>query len=194
MAVSSRDGLPGARPSRPGQAERPLLAAAGLVLGHNPAMSRITEQSARLDVGRYPARFRYRTVYSDMDVNRHLNNGTFGRLFEEGRVDLHHRVFGSSATPRSAHGPALLLATITMEFVREGRYPGSVEVATAVTRVGRSSFELAQAAFQDGACIALADCVMVKAARGPEVGPVSLTEAERETLAKLAFMAGYGPG
>jgi acyl-CoA thioester hydrolase len=129
-----------------------------------------------------------------MDVNRHLNNGTFGRLFEEGRVDLHHRVFGSSATPRSAHGPALLLATITMEFVREGRYPGSVEVATAVTRVGRSSFELAQAAFQDGACIALADCVMVKAARGPEVGPVSLTEAERETLAKLAFMAGYGPG
>jgi acyl-CoA thioester hydrolase len=157
-------------------------------------MSRITEQSARLDVGRYPARFRYRTVYSDMDVNRHLNNGTFGRLFEEGRVDLHHRVFGSSATPRSAHGPALLLATITMEFVREGRYPGSVEVATAVTRVGRSSFELAQAAFQDGACIALADCVMVKAARGPEVGPVSLTEAERETLAKLAFMAGYGPG
>ena len=83
----------------------------------------------------------------------------------------------------------MLLATITMEFLREGRYPGSVEVATAVTCVGHSSFGLAQAAFQDGGCVALADCVMVKAARGPEVGPVPLTEAERKVLASLAFTA-----
>ena len=154
-------------------------------------MSRLAEQPARLEAGHYPARFGYRTVYSDMDVNRHLNNGTFGRLFEEGRADLNHRVFRSSGI---AYGPALLLATITMEFLREGRYPGSVEVATAVTRVGRSSFGLAQAAFQDTGCVALADCVMVKASRGPGVGPVPLTEVEREILAKLAFTADHRPG
>jgi hypothetical protein len=47
---------------------------------------------------------------------------------------------------------------------------------------------LAQAAFQDGACVALADCVMVKASPGLGdlgSGPVPLTE--REQLAALAF-------
>ena len=150
-------------------------------------MSRLAEQPARLDAGHYPARFSYRSVYSDMDTNRHLNNGTFGRLFEEGRVGLNHRVFGGLAASGTAGGSTLLLATITMEFLREGRYPGSMEIATAVTRAGQSSFGLAQAAFQDGACVALADCVMVKAARDPGVGPVPLTEAEREALARLAF-------
>jgi acyl-CoA thioester hydrolase len=157
-------------------------------------VTRLAEQSARLHAGHYPARFSYRSVYSDMDANRHLNNGTFGRLFEEGRADLQHRVFGRPATPRTVGGPALLLATITMEFLREGRYPGSMEVATAVTRVGHSSFGLAQAAFQDGTCVALADCVMVKAARDPGVGPVPLTEIEREALAALAFTANHRPG
>jgi acyl-CoA thioester hydrolase len=157
-------------------------------------VSRLTEQAARLDVCHYPARFGYRTVYGDMDANCHLNNGTFGRLFEEGRSDLHHRVFSAPAASDAATRPTLLLATITMEFLRQGRYPGSVEVATAVTRIGHSSFGLAQAAFQDGGCVALADCVMVKASRGPGIGPVPLTEAEREALAKLAFTAGQRPG
>jgi len=141
---------------------------------------RLAGQAGRLDAGNYPVRFAYRTLYGDLDPNGHLNNGAFGRLFEEGRADLHHRVMDIPA----ANGLILLLATITIEFLREGRYPGSVEVASAVLRVGGSSYVLAQAAFQDGACVALADCVIVKASRD---GPVPLTEAERALLAGLAF-------
>ena len=141
---------------------------------------RLAGQAGRLDAESYPVRFAYRTLYGDLDPNGHLNNGAFGRLFEEGRADLHHRVMDIPA----ANGLILLLATITIEFLREGRYPGSVEVASAVLRVGGSSYVLAQAAFQDGACVALADCVIVKASRD---GPVPLTEAERALLAGLAF-------
>jgi hypothetical protein len=35
---------------------------------------------------------------------------------------------------------------------------------------------------------------MVKAARDPGVGPVPLTQTEREALAKLAFTANHRPG
>jgi len=143
-------------------------------------MSRLSEQAARLDLGSYPVRFAYRTLYSDMDTNRHLNNVAFGRLFEEGRVDLTRRVFDVPATP----GLTMMLATITIEFLAEARYPGSVEVASAVSHIGGSSFSLGQAASQDGACVALADCVMVKAVAGR---PVPLTEDEREHLAGLAY-------
>jgi pimeloyl-ACP methyl ester carboxylesterase/acyl-CoA thioesterase FadM len=101
-----------------------------------------------------------------MDTNRHLNNVAFGRLFEEGRVDLTRRVFDVPATP----GLTMILATITIEFLAEARYPGSVEVASAVTRIGGSSFTLGQAAGQDGACVALADGVMAKAVAG-RAGP-----------------------
>jgi len=144
-------------------------------------VSRLSEQAARLDVDNYPVRFAYRTLFSDMDTNRHLNNVAFGRLFEEGRVELHRRAFGPSAPP----GLTMMLATITIEFLAEARYPGSVEVATAVARVGGSSFTLDQAVYQDGACVALADCVMVKAVASR---PVPLTESERERLADLMFV------
>ena len=151
-------------------------------------MSRLAGQPARLDSGHYPVRFAYRTLFSDMDANRHLNNGTIGRLFEEGRANLSHRVFGGAVTSGAVNGLTMLLATITVEFLSQARYPGSIEVGTAVTRVGASSFAMGQAAFQDGECVALADCVMVKAAEGR---PVRLTGAERELLARLAF-AGAG--
>ena len=147
-------------------------------------MSRLADQADRLDAANYPVRFVYRTLFSDMDTNRHLNNGVFGRMFEEGRADLHHRVVGRSVGAATDNGLILLLATITMEFLREGRYPGSIEVASAVARTGGSSFVLAQAAFQDRECIALAECVMVKASRA---GPLQLTETERERMAGLAF-------
>lgn len=156
-------------------------------------MSRLAEQSARLDAGSYPVRFAYRCLFSDMDVNRHLNNGTVGRLFEEGRAQLTHRAFAAApgtGAPGTA-GLSFLLATITMEFLSEARYPGSVEVASAVTRVGGSSYTLGQAAYQDDACVALADCVMVKSAAGR---PVPLTSAEREFLGGLAFTGRSRPG
>jgi hypothetical protein len=49
-----------------------------------PVSRRLAGQADRLEAGNYPVRFGYRTLYSDMDPNRHLNHGAFGRLFEEG--------------------------------------------------------------------------------------------------------------
>jgi acyl-CoA thioester hydrolase len=149
------------------------------------SVSRLSEQAARLDVASYPVRFAYRTLFSDMDTNRHLNNVAFGRLFEEGRVELHRRVFGTPVMDAAPPpGLTMMLATITIEFIAEARYPGSVEVASAVTRIGSSSFTVGQAVYQGGACVALADCVMVKATAGR---PAPLSEDERERLGGLTF-------
>jgi acyl-CoA thioester hydrolase len=151
-------------------------------------MTRLSEQAARLDLDSYPVRFAYRTLFSDMDTNRHLNNVAFGRLLEEGRVELHRRVFGALLTPPA---PTMMLAAITIEFIAEARYPGSVEVASAVTSIGDSSFTLGQAVYQDGTCVALADCVMVKATAGR---PEPLSESQRERLAGLTFAGAEAGG
>jgi acyl-CoA thioester hydrolase len=148
--------------------------------------SRLAGQAARLHASNYPLRFAYRSLFGDMDANRHLNNGAIGRVFEEGRADLNRRVFGPT-TAEPTNEVSLLLATITVDFLAQSRYPGAVEVATAVTQIGGTSYVLAQAAFQNSACIALASSVMVTAADGR---PVPLAEAERDALAELMLAGG----
>jgi acyl-CoA thioesterase FadM len=57
--------------------------------------------------------------------------------------------------------------------------------------MGGSSFTLGQAVYKDETCVALADCVMVKAVSG---WPVPLTESERERLAGLMFAGAEAGG
>ncbi|MBV9841915.1 MAG: acyl-CoA thioesterase [Sphingomonadaceae bacterium] len=114
-----------------------------------------------------------------MDAFRHLNNGATGRYLEEGRADLNMRVFGVECMIDPPGGLQLLFATTTVDYVRQAHYPGTAEIASGVVRIGGSSYVIAQAAFQDGRCFALAEAVMVKAIAGR---PSSLREQERDAL------------
>lgn len=140
-------------------------------------MASLKDQPARHIVASYPLRFTTRVLYSDMDAFRHVNNGATGRYFEEGRADLNIRVFG----PKCMTDPGdlqLLFANVIVDYIRQGDYPGSVEIATAVSRIGNSSYVIAQAAFQHGECFALAEAVMVKAIAG-KAERLLATEVER---------------
>ena len=141
---------------------------------------------ARQQADAYPLRFTTRILYSDMDAFRHLNNGATGRYFEEGRADLNMRVFGVACMIDPPRGLQLLFATTTVDYVRQAHYPGEAEIATGVVRIGGSSYVIAQAAFQNGQCFALAEAVMVKAIDGR---PAPLTEAEREAIGGLTLRA-----
>jgi acyl-CoA thioester hydrolase len=47
-------------------------------------------------------------------------------------------------------------------YVAPAHYPGTVEIGTVVTRIGRSSYGLGQGIFQDGKCVATAEIVTVQ--------------------------------
>jgi acyl-CoA thioester hydrolase len=132
----------------------------------------------------YALCFEHRTLYADMDAFRHLNNGAIGRFFEEGRADLNIKIFGPEAMTNPPDGLQLLFASVHIDFIRQAHYPGVVEIATAVNRVGNSSWAVFQAGFQDGECFALTEAAMVKAVHGR---PVSLTDREREIMQQLLF-------
>jgi acyl-CoA thioester hydrolase len=117
-----------------------------------------------------------------MDGFRHLNNGATGRYFEEGRATFNMQVFGVECMIDPPPGRQILFANVTVDFVRQAHYPGSVEVATGCSRVGNSSYVLSQAAFQNGECFALAEAVMVKASHSR---PEPLNEAERAIVTGL---------
>jgi acyl-CoA thioester hydrolase len=135
----------------------------------------------RTESASYPSRFLHRILFADVDAFRHLNNGALARFFEEGRVSANARIF-SVPSVLALEGHGIVLARLTAEFLREGRYPGEIEVCTSISEVGRSSFTHAQAALQDGVCIALTEAVMVKSIGGK---PAALGHGERAVIESL---------
>lgn len=144
-------------------------------------MIRLRDDPARLRPDHYPQVLRMRTTFADVDSFRHLNNVALARYFEEARVTLNMQVFGVDAIVRPSADLPLLLAGVVIDYVSQGQYPGDVEVATGVSKIGRSSFTQVAGLFQDGRCVALCDAVAVyaKGGRGVELPPDARAGLER---------------
>ena len=141
----------------------------------------LKDDPARLSIDSYALRFTQRVIYSDVDIMRHINNIAAARYCEEGRVDLIIKVF-SGARNRYPDDGLMLLASQQIDYLRQGHYPGDVEIATSIAAIGTRSFTIHQGVFQHAHCIALCNGVMVKA---DEHGPTDLTATERQALEAL---------
>lgn len=91
--------------------------------------------------------------WGEMDTLGHVNNTVFYRYSEDGRLDYFQHAFGFGP---SSHESGPILADLRCSFVQQLRFPAEVEIATRVARLGRSSFEMAQALFHRGAADAVA--------------------------------------
>lgn len=126
--------------------------------------------------GNYPWSVTLDTRFADMDVNGHLNNVAIARLFEEARIRFNT---GPMTAAALAARPRYLVAHVAIDYLGEGRYPEPVTMTHAVGPIGRTSFRCLMGMFQAGACIALADCVLVH--RG-DAGPAPLPAELRARL------------
>jgi acyl-CoA thioester hydrolase len=93
--------------------------------------------------------------YSDMDPLGHLNNAVYSTLYEAGRVDFARDAMGAHLP----EGLDTVLVRIEIDFVAEGRFPGTAEVTTELTRIGGSSFDFAHAITLDGRLLSRARSV-----------------------------------
>jgi len=129
-------------------------------------MARLADQAHRLTPAAYPQVFDMRTAYGDVDSYRHLNNVALVGYFEEGRANMNMGVFGVDTIVRPESGVQLLFASVTVDYLAVGEYPGDLVVATAISRIGSTSFGQAGALFQDGRCLALCEAVTVYSVDG----------------------------
>lgn len=95
--------------------------------------------------------------YGDADSNGHLNNAVFSTFLETGRITF----LLDPKAPLAPPGHGFAIVRLVLDFRAEMHWGGAVEIGTAVISVGRTSFRLAQAIFQDGVCAATAESVMV---------------------------------
>jgi acyl-CoA thioester hydrolase len=95
--------------------------------------------------------------YADLDPQGHVNNAVFATYFETGRVAMFRNPDLGIGMP----GGTFILVRAEIDFMHELRWPGMVEIGTALAEFGRTSFKVAQVIFNDDACAASGRFTMV---------------------------------
>ncbi|SFV23225.1 acyl-CoA thioesterase [Micrococcus terreus] len=111
------------------------------------------------------------------ETNRagHISNTVLPVWFEAGRAEI-YAMFRHSDHVQSS---PLVIKTFTVTFHRELELSGEVTIECAVTRVGRTSFALAERALQHGQVCATGEVVYVVV--GPD-GSEAVPDAIRDQL------------
>lgn len=127
-----------------------------------PRKDAMSDQSApqtslQLKLSDYPHRVTEIIRYGDLDPQGHVNNAVFATYFESGRV----AVFRQPDLGIGVPGATFVLVRTEIDFRKELRWPGTVEVGTAVAEFGRSSFVMRQAVFRDDLCAATGRATLV---------------------------------
>lgn len=106
----------------------------------------------------FPLRSFDKLRYADTDRQGHVNNAVFSTFLETGRAEFLY----DPENPLTADGASFVIADLSLQFVSEITWPGSVDIGTGITKVGTSSLHLYQGLFQNGRCVATADTVIVQ--------------------------------
>jgi acyl-CoA thioester hydrolase len=105
----------------------------------------------------FPIRVSDMVRFADLDRQGHVNNAVFATYLESGRVGTIYDPENGFQVP----GATSVLARIEIDFLQELRWPGTVEIGTAVAAIGRSSYTFAQAMFSNGTCVAMGRSTLV---------------------------------
>ncbi|MCT1829172.1 MULTISPECIES: acyl-CoA thioesterase [Brevibacterium] len=96
--------------------------------------------------------------YSDTDRQGHINNAVFATFFETGRVEIISQIDRHS----EVSDREFVLARITIDYLQEVHWPGTVTIGSRISRVGTSSLTVEQVIFVDETVCARAESVMVQ--------------------------------
>lgn len=95
--------------------------------------------------------------YSDQDPMGHINNVVYGAYLAEGR----NAFIGEIVKRLAPANVDFVLASVKIDYHRETRYPGRVDVGSRVLRIGNKSLTLGHGIFKDGELNATAESVIV---------------------------------
>ncbi|WBV44741.1 thioesterase family protein [Pseudoroseomonas cervicalis] len=130
----------------------------------------------------YPLWAEDRVRFGDTDRLGHVNNAKYATYLETARVALMERLLKGPET-------YFVLARMAIDYRAELRELGPIEIGTAVTGVGRSSFTTGQGVFQGGLCAATGEGVVVLVEAATR-RPTPLPDTLRAALQALALPRG----
>jgi acyl-CoA thioester hydrolase len=131
----------------------------------------------------YPRLSRVSLRNTDLDLSGVVSSIAIARLFEEGRYQTRAAIDDPQA--RDPH-VGFVLVRVSVELLSPVHYPGAVDIAIGVGRVGRTSFDYVSALFQGTCCVALSDATVAVRDRQRGAGAV-LQPSFQATLTPLRY-------
>lgn len=105
----------------------------------------------------YPLRSYDKIRFRDTDKQGHVNNAVFSTYLETGRTELLY-----IPKPLYDEESTFVIAHLTLDLIGEINWPGTVEIGTAVEKIGNSSVHLNQCLFHNDQVVARAKTVIVQ--------------------------------
>jgi acyl-CoA thioester hydrolase len=95
--------------------------------------------------------------FSDQDSLGHINNVSYAAYVEVGRI-----AWGMGLVERvGAKNIDFILANVSIDYLRESHYPGTIQVGTRATRIGTKSVTLGFGLFLNDIAVASARSTIV---------------------------------
>lgn len=128
----------------------------------------------------FPSKTYDKIRYADTDRQGHVNNAVFSTFLETGRVEILY----NHEDPILIQGASFVIASLKLDFLNEIRWPGIVDIATGVLKIGNSSIVLYQKLFQNDICSAMAETIIVQV-KDETKSSALLSENARRKLEKF---------
>ncbi|MDO4683354.1 MAG: thioesterase family protein [Lautropia sp.] len=96
--------------------------------------------------------------YSDTDRQGHVNNAVFSTFLETGRVEILY----DPENGLVKDGTEFVIARLSLDYLGEMHWPGTVTIGSRIDRIGNSSITLAQVLYQGDKLAARAETVLVQ--------------------------------
>lgn len=125
----------------------------------------------------YPIKTYDKIRYSDTDRQGHINNAVFSTFLETGRVELIYDSSNQIISP----GGSFVIAKLNLDFILELKWPGKVDIGTAILEIGTSSIKIIQGLYQNNKLAATAKTVIVQTDKRTG-GSKPLSSKAKETL------------
>ena len=93
----------------------------------------------------YPLHVKMETRWRDLDAFGHVNNAVFATYIETARGTLFERW----GLPFNGKGQSLIVASITIDYLKQIKHPSRMIVGQRISRIGNSSFDIESSIFTE---------------------------------------------
>jgi len=111
-----------------------------------------------MTLSQYPFQTMDKVRYADTDRQGHVNNSVFNQFFETGRVEFLYL----PDQPLYMPGCSFVIASSKVDYLKEIKWPGIVQIGAAVVRIGTSSIHLIEGIYQEDKLVSTAEIVIVQ--------------------------------
>lgn len=146
----------------------PFLDAARLSLSahgsvqHAPApLSTASRSRVAPDIGAYPFVFRLTVRILDLDADQCYSTLALLRYAEQARLQIQFPALDHAGIELERGEVGTILARTGMHILRRRAAQGEIRLATGVSRMGKSSFALRVAVFDQQGCVADSEAILV---------------------------------